>query len=367
MKSGFFKMLVVAAAVLGAQSGQGALKVGDAAPKLQVGRWLQGDAVKEFEGDKVYIVEFWATWCVPCKASIPHINDLHEKFKDKGLVVIGQNVMENDDALVAPFVKSMAGKMNYRVATDDKTDGGKGRMAQTWFAAAEQKGIPCAFIVNKQGRLVYIGHPMSIKEAELETLLEEPSTAAKDASVGLPADKATAPSPKALELARKAEAEIRARQWGKADATIAELQEILTENFRDIGGLLNLDLLIGQRQVDDALQLARLMCEDFKGNAAVQNAIAMRLAKPEKENTQLLAAAEKIATPISEAAGDQQATALATLARIAFLKGQKPGAVEIQTKAVAAASKKDAPRQQSVLEAYQQGHLPEAEATDKPR
>src|SRR5512147_1308930 len=80
------------------------LKVGDPAPKLQTGKWIQGEAVNKFEDGKAYIVEFWATWCGPCRTSIPHVNSLSEKFKDKGLVVIGQNCWERSDALVEPFV-----------------------------------------------------------------------------------------------------------------------------------------------------------------------------------------------------------------------------------------------------------------------
>src|SRR5215471_5656015 len=81
------------------------LKVGDPAPKLQTGKWVQGEPVKEFAKGKAYIVEFWATWCGPCRISIPHLNEIHNKFKDKGLIVIGQDCWEHNDALVAPFVE----------------------------------------------------------------------------------------------------------------------------------------------------------------------------------------------------------------------------------------------------------------------
>src|SRR5213592_1282893 len=105
------------------------LKVGDPAPKLQTGKWVQGDPVKEFQKGKAYLVEFWATWCGPCRASIPHLNEVHNKYKDKGLIVIGQNCWEQDEAQVAPFVKKMGDKMTYRVALDDKQSEKQGKMA----------------------------------------------------------------------------------------------------------------------------------------------------------------------------------------------------------------------------------------------
>lgn len=147
------------------------LKVGDPAPKLQVGKWVQGDAVTGFQPGKAYLVEFWATWCPPCRASIPHVNELHAKFKDKGLVVIGQNVWEKNDAAVAPFVKQMGSKMTYRVALDDKASGKDGKMAVTWMEAAGRDGIPSAFLVNKQGKIAWIGHPMELKDTDIEKVL----------------------------------------------------------------------------------------------------------------------------------------------------------------------------------------------------
>lgn len=148
------------------------LKIGDSAPKLDTGEWVQGEPVKEFQPGKVYLIEFWATWCGPCRVSIPHLNALHTKFKDKGLVVIGQNCWERDESKVKPFVESMGSKMTYRIALDRKTGAtDRGRMAETWMAAAGRTGIPSAFLVDQQGRIAWIGHPMALTDAILQQVL----------------------------------------------------------------------------------------------------------------------------------------------------------------------------------------------------
>src|SRR5713101_3891226 len=98
--AGAFVLFAGAALVL---AGEPTLKVGDPAPKLQNGKWIQGEPVTAFKEGKAYLVEFWATWCPPCRASIPHLNEIHNKYKDQGLVIIGQDCFERDEALVAPF------------------------------------------------------------------------------------------------------------------------------------------------------------------------------------------------------------------------------------------------------------------------
>jgi thiol-disulfide isomerase/thioredoxin len=59
------------------------LKVGDPAPKLHVSKWLNGDPVEKLEKGTTYVIECWATWCGPCRASIPHVSELNTKYKDK--------------------------------------------------------------------------------------------------------------------------------------------------------------------------------------------------------------------------------------------------------------------------------------------
>lgn len=345
MSTLFFRLLVFATCLLANQPVMGKLSVGDPAPKIQVSSWVQGEAVKEFEGDKVYIIEFWATWCGPCVAAIPHLNETYTSLKDKGLVVIGQNLGE-DAPTATKFVKSMAGKMTYRVTVDDKTDGGF--MAKNWLAAAGQNGIPCAFVVNKKGQVAYIGHPMELKESMLESLLAEPST--KPAGSSAPAATLSA---KATELAARASSEISAGKLDEAEASIAELQPALTGNFTYIGGLLEMELLLARKQAADAIQLSEMLCEDFSKQPAVLVAVATRLISRPDASPALQDAASKIATPISAAAGEGQSAALGTLARIAFLKGDKAGAAELQTKAVALASKAEEAAAKAALGSYQ--------------
>ncbi len=135
-----------------------------AAPKDWVGKPLPALGV-EYLGKAadvkghVAIVEFWATWCPPCRKSIPHLNELNKKFKDKGLVVIG--ITDEDKNKVEQFRKGTP--MEYNVAIDKD-----GKLSQQ-FGITE---IPQAFIVGKDGKIVWEGHPLELKEATIEEALK---------------------------------------------------------------------------------------------------------------------------------------------------------------------------------------------------
>lgn len=117
------------------------------------------------------MVEFWATWCVPCRECIPHLTALQAKYK--AAIFISVSILENDPKLVVPFVKKMGPKMGYRVAMDlipPGKDGKSGLMATRWMQAAGQQGIPKAFLIDQQGRIAWVGHPLLL-EGPLQKVL----------------------------------------------------------------------------------------------------------------------------------------------------------------------------------------------------
>ena len=141
-----------------------AAKLGDPAAALIIKDWVKGKPVDVKDGKNIYVVEFWATWCGPCKTSIPHLTEMQTKFKDKGVVFVG--ISDEPVATVKPFVEKMAEKMAYTVAcdTDRKT-------SQGYMEAFGQGGIPTAFVVGKNGQVIWLGHPMADLEKTLEQII----------------------------------------------------------------------------------------------------------------------------------------------------------------------------------------------------
>lgn len=134
--------------------------VGKPPPAIRVAKWVKGEPLAKFAKGKVYVVDFWATWCGPCKAAIPHLTKLAQD--NAGTVeVIGvsiserQNGPEDDGYIeaVQKFVDDQGERMGYRVAVDtpDKA------MHATWFKPAGTGGIPTAYVIDRQGNVAWVG------------------------------------------------------------------------------------------------------------------------------------------------------------------------------------------------------------------
>lgn len=134
---------------------------GKPAPDLVVAGWLKSEAPKPQKGH-LRVVEFWATWCVPCKMAMPHLSELARKYKDR-IDVVGVDVMEPEavtQAMRKRFVDDMGKDMDYRVAYDTA----KGTMRDTWLTAAGLNSIPSTFLIDDTNKILWIGHPDHLQE-----------------------------------------------------------------------------------------------------------------------------------------------------------------------------------------------------------
>lgn len=334
------------AGLFGAQS---QLKVGDAAPKLSGGVWVQGKPIGEFERDKAYLIDFWATWCGPCVASIPHMEHLHQRYKNQGLVVIGQDVWEQDVGKVKPLVEKMGDKMSFRIALDDE----KGTMAELWLKAAGVKGIPSAFLVGKDGKVAWIGHPMGLEQGLIEQVLagtHDLSKAARDYEKQQVADNKSA---RFYEL-------IREKKWAEAEAVLIEVISLTGAKEEEVASA-RLLVLTGRGDFDAAAELAEKYSqhEKVKNNADALNQIARWLLENESVEGKALILAGQLAIRANELRNAKDPNILGTLARAVFMQGDKERAIDLQQKAINLTDNSKVKEQlQATLQSYNAGKLP---------
>jgi len=137
-----------------------AASIGDVAPPLPIESWVKGTPVRIGPGTNIFVVDFWATWCGPCRRSIPELTELQKKYADKGVIIIG--ISTEPAAKVAAFVSAQGAAMDYRVAVDPSQ-----RALKNWHTAFGANGIPHAFIVGTNGFVLWHDNPLGNLERNL--------------------------------------------------------------------------------------------------------------------------------------------------------------------------------------------------------
>jgi cytochrome c biogenesis protein CcmG/thiol:disulfide interchange protein DsbE len=147
--------------------------VGQQAKPISINRWItkQNPDLETLDG-RVYLLDFWTTWCGPCINSIPEINRLHNTYKEKGLAVIGINC-DKSSRKVPNFIKKH--KIEYYVAIDAGT--AKGYDVQAY---------PTLVAVDSFGRVIWQDYHSNGKLIEaIEAALENaPPSVIKDVELG---------------------------------------------------------------------------------------------------------------------------------------------------------------------------------------
>lgn len=359
------------AAVLGtAQAREARLVVGDSAPPLQVGAWVQGEPVTAFERDKVYLIDFWAMWCGPCVHGIPALNALHERYQDRGLVVIGQNVWEWNPSLVKAWVAKLGRKMTFRVALDDlgqsPANAMAGAMSTTWMQAAGADGIPTAFLVGKDGKIAWIGNPHFITDALLERVLSGQAIDLANDEVSSRDEQERAENFQRARLDERFDQAKKAKNWQAFEACLPEMESLAKRrpDWATLVVLRRMQFLFGTGRPGEATQLARTSVASVAETDDSHDKDVLRVQLGDcilEEAGEALKGdvLETAYTLLAQAAKDGRTDApyyLAHFAKACFLKGQKAEAIQLMERAISLAKNEGWKKQlQAMLDGYRSG------------
>jgi thiol-disulfide isomerase/thioredoxin len=301
------------------------LKVGDKAPPIKVTKWLQGAEVKEFAEGKTYVMEFWATWCGPCLVMMPHMGELQNEYKSKGVTFIGFTAKDpnNSQEKVQELVEKRGPKLGYTFAYADDRE-----TYDAWMKAAGQGGIPCCFVIAKTGTIAYIGHPMYLDEVLPKVVAGTWTEADMD---GI------------KETEKEVNGVFRALN-GDAEAGLKTMEEFEKKHpkLAHIPYFVapRINLLIKAKKLDEAKKAAE---EVIAHSVKVEDPMPLRslsgmLRAPDvKDNKEFLALSLKAAEAGLKISGDKDPVALYFVAEAHFATGDKAKAKEYGDKAVAAA------------------------------
>jgi thiol-disulfide isomerase/thioredoxin len=312
------------------------LGVGSPAPSLTVD-YVKGSFDPSSGG--VYVVEFWATWCAPCKKSIPHLTKIQEEYKDDGLTIIGVSTDE-DQQTVETFVRVQGRKMDYTVAVDRR-----GRTARAWMNASGQNGIPVAFIVDKDGMIQWIGHPLNPEFDEILTKVMSGRYNLKkqqDASSSIRAAR-SARSGNSWNVASKAyDNAIAIDPFIFAELYVEHAQMLLLDKKDPTAAYAFIDKVIAERGPEDP-ELLTWFARDIADNEDIP------------EDVRRMDVAMRAATTARSLAEDQNNPMyLSAIAFVHFKNGDFDKAVELQREAYFSAKRKDKDKEKRTLESYKQ-------------
>ncbi len=313
-------LAIAFAALLGVSAGATAqdppkLKAGSEAPSLGGLDIVSGDidAFNAALDAKVTVVEFWATWCAPCKKAIPHLNEMSKQYRAQGLQVVGISVDDQRNP-VDPFVKGKGDAMGYLVGWDKEK-----ALSGAWMKAAGQEGIPCTFVVSNK-KILWIGNP---HDPKFESIVKLALSGRYDPDVTPQAEKLLAAARGAARVGNFAEA---AQHYDKA----LELNPKVTfdaaiEKYRMIAEQ--------QDNAEGAQAWAGACLELYAGEPAELSELALFLATDPTLKQHDLATASAAAQKAVEASSGGDPAALAAQARVLFLQGDSAAAYAAQHKA----------------------------------
>ena len=337
-------MVVAAAGLVQARAAEAGadkapqLNLGDPAPRLQVGQWLQGEPVAALASGTVYVVEFWATWCGPCRASMPHLTSLQKDYKDYGVtfVSISDEPLETVTKFLDSTDKASGKKWNDIIGYTLTTDPDKSVKAD-YFTAAGRTGIPSAFIVGKDGRIEWIGNPHPEADDGFDKALDAvvKGTWDREAFAAQAKKKASAER----EMMAQQQALMKAMQNQDHAKVLEIVDPMLAKDPKNpSAGMMKFQtLLVGMNKPDEAYAFARQFTEGQRDNAMLLNQFAWTIVDDPGVKKRDLDLALEFATQANKGSGGNNPAILDTLARCYYETHDLTNAIKYQEQAAAKA------------------------------
>ena len=326
------------------------LTIGDKAPSIKDVTWIKGTGVESFKKGEAYVVECWATWCGPSIAGIPHLTTLQKEYKDKKIQILGIAIWQQDDEMsdeaimekVTSFVEAQGDKMNYTVGLE------KGDfIGRNWMKPAGQNGIPCAYLVGKEGHIEWIGHPGSI-----DPVLKSYSEGEWDrAAFAVEYRKQQAAEKAMTELYEKLYA---AQASGNMEESIRLIDDAMAKH-PDIEQLKMMKFTIlveSDTHTSDAYALGERIVKDSWDDPQLLNMISWNVLDNPAIKHRDFDFALKAAERANNLTNNEDPMILDTLARAWFEKGEVNKAIAIQERAVQFAPEGMEKGLKETLEAY---------------
>ena len=315
------------------------LNIGDEPPAFKVDSWVKGTPISSFEEGNVYLIDFWATWCGPCIAIMPHLTELQKEHEADGLRVVGVSIWESErDAdgnrvplrgekqadHVQAFVDKNDARMGYTVGT------GSEFMETDWMRAANQNGIPTVMIVDRQGKIGWIGYGTDPTLGEnLDAILAGENDYAADSEARLEEMKS---------------------EWEESISRQKESGQLYYNHF----------LGLAKSDKDQAAAFAQAMSETVvKDKPNVYNAIAWTIVENEGWSPDAVGFARQLAEQACELTDWENPMVMDTLAWAQYRSGDAEAATQTEQKALDMLTEEQAAQVKSdfekALELFKQG------------
>jgi thiol-disulfide isomerase/thioredoxin len=297
---------------------------GDPAPSIAELVSVSGEKLDRFEPGTIYVIDFWATWCGPCIKAMPHMSELAKKYKDKSVKVHGISIWETEmraDKALVDRVRDFV-QTSETIAYPISYGGDNGDLARRWMNGAGRSTIPTVFVIDKEGKIAWIGHPMMGLDDALAKIVAGTFNPAKEQEA---AKQREDNRQIGMRMATRLQQRVQAKDWDAALEIADNIIEIDPVMFAPTS-VAKMRILVKElKDAKLAKEWGNVSVEKFKGSSLALREQARLLLESEGDLRDLDLAGRLAEAAVATAPADETETFL-VLASVQAASGDTAGA-----------------------------------------